>query len=82
MKFIIETFKQYDQLVRDCGCFEDFDDLVNKRHPNYVPTLRVSTKSKAKSDIEQTIKNARLAEVYDLYMELMGDPRRCYRAQA
>ena len=79
MKFIIDTFKQYDQLVRDCGAFADFDDLVNKRHPSYTPSLRVTCTSKRKADIEQTIKNAQLAEVYDLYMQLMGDSRRAYR---
>ena len=80
MKHITDTFKKFDQLTRDCGCFEDFDDLVNKRHHSYTPSLRVKCNSKRKSDIEQVIKNNRLAEVYDLYMELMGDTRRAYRA--
>lgn len=79
MKHITDTFKKFDQLTRDCGCFEDFDDLVNKRHPSYVPSLNVTCRTKRKADIEQTIKNAELATAYDLYMELMGDDRRAYR---
>lgn len=78
MKHITDTFKKFDSLARECGCFTDFDDLVN-RNPNYRPSLKCSNKSKAKYEIEQTIKNNRLAEVYDLFMELMGDERRAYR---
>ena len=75
---IKNTFTKFDSLARECGCFTSFDDLVN-RNPNYRPSLKCSNKSKAKVEIEQTIKNNRLAEAYDLYMELIGDERRAYR---
>jgi len=53
MKHITDTFKKFDALTAECGCFEDFDDLVNKRHPSYVPSLMVATKSKARYELDR-----------------------------
>jgi len=78
MKIINDTFKKFDEAVREISCFRTFNDLVTAAG-NYRPSLNTVSRSKKAVDINSAAVCLEIATAYDLYMELMGDERRAFR---